>query len=346
MSSELQFPLESQYCQSQTENPDSLPGVEFALDIGSEEVTPAPVASACADDIKPTEYEDLIYLTGSDSFYLLSREGQSRCREAEQKLSALVVDIDDKEGKFQGLAKSGLMDALVSADLTSFLEGDEEKKRLSELRLLLAKPDESARRFFDDGKATHGYAWTHYVSGIESEYKKLEQKAISVARSKGYRYENGKLYGKRELEIQAEIKRYLKAREAFAGKKEVPPQEQLTVLKKTTSEFEELVAKTGYSAKGAAEYALANSKEKLAQIEKNLPELMESIETLALCGIATPEYALNQEGNGHDALAEYYQYLKEAKETEQQIQQKFKQLDSSTNLYAFADNTAEKCSEL
>ncbi|WED22867.1 hypothetical protein L3Q72_05595 [Vibrio sp. JC009] len=341
MPSEFQFTLESLYCHSQTENPDSLPGIESALDIGAEEVNPAPVASACADDIKPMEYEDLIYLTGSDSFYLLSQEGKSRCREAEQKLSALVVGVDDKEGKFQGLAKSGLMDALVSADLTSFLEGDEEKKRLSELRLLLAKPDESARRFFDDGKATHGYAWSHYISGIESEYKKLEQKAISAARSKGYRYENGKLYGKRELEIQDEIKRYLKAREAFAGKREVPPQEQLAALKKTTSEFEELVAKTGYSAKGAAEYALANSKEKLAKTEKSLPVLVASIETLALCGIATPEYALNQEGNGHDALAEYYQYLKEAKETEQRIQQKFKQLDSSTNLYAFADNAAQ-----
>lgn len=336
MSFEPNLSLESQYSQAQLDKPEVLPPLEQPIDIGTEVIAGC-VTSICDEASQKKEFEDLIYLPGTDKFYLITEEGASRLKVAEDSLSAMVIDAKDSE-KYAGLGKAGLLDGFISADLSSFLTDETEKNKFLEARRAIAKPEDAAKEWILENKVTHREAWPSYLASLKKAYQSLESDAVAKAEKLGYNYSNGNLYSPREEKIKAQVKRYITARAAFAGKKEETPTEQLEALKQTVQQLKEFVTKTTYHVQQAAKYALLNSEAKLAKKQKQLPELIASIEVLAMYGIATPEFALAEvEGGGHATLAAYYAYLKKAAEQKKRIQSKFHDLDTSTNKSAFSN---------
>ena len=337
MSESIEIIMQPFVTQQQMDSAETLSCPVPAEDIG-EEITPVPTESVCETSQAIVEYEDLMYLPATKAFYLLTAEAIERIKHAESQLESLFFTVADEQ-KYQGLAKAGLIDSFISADLASFLEG-KEKQDFIQARDYVQNPEKLASEFRQrvlNAKpgSVSAYEADASKKDYQNKYHNLKRKALSKAKSLKYKYQNGALYSEREVKIQAQIKRYNKAKSEFLGKKELPPQEQVEQMKQQLEDLQAFSSKACYHVGDAARYSRNHDLTLLAKQEKALPELMGAIESLANYSIATPEFALSAESHdGHASLARYYALYKDIEDIRASINNKMKATDEAGNKWA------------
>ncbi|PST95986.1 hypothetical protein C9I87_05430 [Photobacterium iliopiscarium] len=299
--------------------------------IGADQILFPSNIRTCSKDTSNKEYEDIAYFIEGKAFYLLDESACNYFKQAEKKLQG----AKNPEELMKTLAQSNILGGLLSADITSFI-ADVDKADYQELEEWLNNPLPHLN------ESTNAYGAAEWVKVQKKKRQVILDKAQAKAKSEGYIFEDGSLYSYREPKIKKAIKRYLAARESFLEESNITPQAQLEILKTRLQSLNKLNIVGGYHVKEAAEYAQKYLLKQIDNTEKQLEALTTSIEELAILGIATPELALAGQEElqaGQEHYAQYFDYLKKAKEFEESLHKRLKTLLKATNSYAIPPNS-------
>ncbi len=318
----------------------NLPASELPPCSGSISLAPVPV-STCQLKNETKKFKEIAYLTKSNAFYLLTETAVDYLNEAESLLKSRLSG--DYASMMQGLSKAKILDGLLSADVVSFMPEDVKKKYL-----------ESKQWLKEHAGSEYTFHFSFGELALDPEHDKHQRQVdacikvgIEQAKEQGYTYDKGQLYSEREIKTKKCVEKYIAAREVFAKDRTHAPEEQIKKLEQQLAQLRELfgtkLADGSYQILYIAEYQHTHLVDSLDKSNKAYNELCQCIEDLAKVGIATPELALaggKPTADGHSLLAEYHQYLQQAQEYKEALNQRIKEVVEATNGYAIPPSAA------
>lgn len=275
--------------------------------------------SVCEDKC----WADIIYITGTGDFWLLTQDVADALHEASDELADWVL-TEDPEQRMRHLAEeAGLLECFLPARPENFLDDDERqsaKEKLERLAELLNADRTEEEEEIDAGQrvsehrplmengwmwispliVSGSYAWDRLTRPEEtrliSELHSLYQTGTDKAKEAGYVLDGGRYYGAWEEEIEKALETYRQCREKFIREKvsvENPGEflsvsEALTEYQAFLKDCESMTPKDSSRCEVIGEYFQQSAE----QLDADVSAYQMSILTLATLGVATPEWAL------------------------------------------------------
>ncbi|PSJ20596.1 hypothetical protein CVH10_16710 [Halomonas sp. ND22Bw] len=350
-SSGASAPLEFTVLQLPFFNPPPAAGGEI------QEAAPHP----CEDDA----WADIIYLTGTGTFWLLTESVAESLHEAADELAGWV-DVDDPEARQVHLNDdAGLMECFLPArpenflneserqqcrnmlgrlaELTGETEGDAARRVAGHERLIedpgfwLTSPLIISLSYFHE-RAQHPEE-TRLVEELNALYRKGSERA----QAQGYVIDGSRYYGPWEDDIAEALETYRLCRERVVGDaisvtqpgELLPLQEALKEYQAFLADCESMSPKDSSRCTALVDYF----SERVELMNEDLKAYRDSIVTLATLGIATPEWALADPAlktsragldSGIDAFNHYHRLLKEAVEIHDDVEARLEEWTTAT----------------
>jgi hypothetical protein len=276
----------------------------------------------------PTHYADLIYEAGQNRFWLLREHTLNKLVAAADDLKKNLLTTDP-DSRINALNDAGLLEPFLEPKASSFLEAPESQRYL-EIERTLTNIRSRIERTQAEAKEQNGVNIdnTPHVSSEQSrligecqrdyhtlqrELAALDAKGHTVARDRGYRFENGHLYSAEALRAREIIQRYLKQRQKLldVGTPHFSEQD----IKQFTQEQDQWRAQAD-----PANHAFIRSERDIAEWVRHstgkfhYSELVKTLLEAAAYGLALPEYALKGDNEdiqeGFRKYEEYHNWLR------------------------------------
>ncbi|MCH4563090.1 hypothetical protein MKP05_08105 [Halomonas sp. EGI 63088] len=273
---------------------------------------PAPMACEAAP------WADILYLTGTGTFWLLTEEVADALHEAAEELAGWVK-VEDPIQRMEHLSKdAGVMECFLPARPENFLDeaereqAGEKLKRLGEL--MQERGDEEAdpaQRVsahtplsenpwfwvfpFPVG-ASRLWNWNDEETRLVEELHVLYRRGMELAREEGYVIEGGGYYGPWEAEIESALETYRQRRATIMRTTAsvdqpgalLPVREALVEYQAFLADCESMSPRDSSRCTAIGEF-ISHEAERL---DADLRAYCDSILALATLGVATPEWAL------------------------------------------------------
>jgi len=275
--------------------------------------------SVCEDKC----WADIIYITGTGDFWLLTQDVADALHEASDELADWVL-TEDPEQRMRHLAEdAGLIECFLPARPENFLDDGERqsvKEKLERLAELLNADRTEEEEEIDAGRrvseyrplmengwmwispllVSGSYAWDRLTRPEEtrliSELHTLYQTGTEKAKEAGYVLDGGRYYGAWEEEIEKALETYRQCREKFIREmvsvdnpgEFLSVSEALTEYQAFLEDCESMTPKDSSRCEVIRDYFQASAE----QLDADVSAYQMSILTLATLGVATPEWAL------------------------------------------------------
>lgn len=269
------------------------------------------------------QWADIIYITGTGDFWLLTQDIADALHEASDELADWVL-TEDPEQRMRHLAEdAGLIECFLPARPENFLDDSERqsvKEKLERLAELLNADRTEEEEEIDAGQrvseyrplmengwmwispllVSGSYAWDRLTRPEEtrliSELHTLYQTGTEKAKEAGYILDGGRYYGAWEEEIEKALETYRQCREKFIREKVsvdnpgefLSVSDALTEYQAFLEDCESMTPKDSSRCEVIGEYFQASAE----QLDADVSAYQMSILTLATLGVATPEWAL------------------------------------------------------
>ncbi len=296
----------------------------------------------CQDDA----WADVLYLTGTGTFWLLTQSAAESLHEAADELAAWI-EVEDPEARQVHLNEdAGLMECFLPARPENFLDEAERQQCrdvLSRLAELTGESEgDAARRAAEHERLTENpWFWVSPLivsaayfqeraqypeeTRLVEELNALYRKGSERAEAQGYVIEGSRYYGPWEDDITEALETYRRCRGRVVGDaisvtqpgELLPLQEALKEYQAFLADCESMSPKDSSRCTAIAGYF----SDRVEQMSDDLKAYRDSIVALATLGIATPEWALADPAlktsragldPGIDAFNHYNRLLKEA----------------------------------
>ncbi|WP_158611325.1 MULTISPECIES: LysM peptidoglycan-binding domain-containing protein [Pseudomonas] len=301
--------------------------------------TEAQPASAASFDEKaphPCEpvYANIIYATDEQAFWLLPERVASLMKEAAHKLGQQISPSKSPDERKKGLDESGLLEYFMEPVLANFLAGSQQE-RMKEIE---AEEPYLEARYLD--KRSTMVSDPRYqatpVSGYErlkdlyEEWRPLRDSALQIAESRGYAFEQGRLFSPEAMEARKRVQHYLIVRQKLfsLGELQVFSPEQTAELQaENKARLEVATASSAYDRTDYVKYLEWRDSN---QQGFKFKEYLDAIHSVAEYGLALPEYALmgsGEEDQLESGIAEFKKYLdleQQLLAVNQRLQEKYK----------------------
>ncbi|TVP52167.1 MAG: hypothetical protein EA345_01270 [Halomonas sp.] len=275
--------------------------------------------SVCEDKC----WADIIYITGTGDFWLLTQDVADSLHEASDELADWVL-TEDPEQRLRHLAEdAGIVECFLPARPENFLSNEERqsaKEKLERLAELLNADRTEEEAEIDAGQrvseyrplmengwmwispliVSGSYAWDRLTRPEEtrliSELHTLYQTGTEKAKEAGYILEGGSYYGAWEEEIEQALEIYRQCREKFIREmvsvdnpgEFVSVSDALTEYQAFLEDCESMSPKDSSRCEVIGDYFQQSAE----QLDADVSAYQMSILTLATLGVATPEWAL------------------------------------------------------
>ncbi|MFY0989244.1 hypothetical protein [Halomonas sp. C05BenzN] len=284
------------------------PAFDGGLDV------PTPMACEAAP------WADILYLTGTGTFWLLTQEVADALHEAAEELAGWVK-VEDPIQRLEHLSKdAGVMECFLPARPEYFLDeaereqAGEKLKRLGEL--MQERGDEEtdpAQRVSAHTPLNENFwfwvspllvgtprlwdrAWNGEETRLVEELHELYRRGMERAREEGYVIEGGGYYGPWEAEIESALESYRQCRAAVIQKHaSVDQPGALLPVREALVEYQAFLADCeSMSPRDSSRCAVIGDfvSSEADRLDADLRAYCDSILALATLGVATPEWAL------------------------------------------------------
>ncbi|WP_249978555.1 hypothetical protein [Vreelandella olivaria] len=268
-------------------------------------------------------WADIIYITGTGDFWLLTHEVAEALHEASDELAEWVL-TEDPEQRIRHLAEdAGLIECFLPAHPENFLNRDERnsaREKLERLAELLNADRKEGEEAIDAGQrvseyrpllengwlwlspliVSGSYAWDRLTRPEEtrliSELHALYQTGTEKAKEAGYVIDGGHYFGPWESEIEQALEVYRQCRERVirdvvsvsSPGMLIPVREALTEYQAFLADCESMSPVDSSRCEVIGDYFRQSAE----QLDEDVSTYQMSILTLATLGVATPEWAL------------------------------------------------------
>ncbi|MCK2184373.1 LysM peptidoglycan-binding domain-containing protein [Halomonas getboli] len=321
-----------------------------------QEAAPPP----CEDDA----WADILYLTGTGTFWLLTESVAESLHEAADELAGWVA-VEDPEARQVHLNDdAGLMECFLPARPENFLnEGERQQCRnmLSRLAELSGEAEgDAARRVAEhEGLTETDWFWvsplivsiSYYHERAQhpeetqllDELNALYRKGSERAQAQGYVIDGSRYYGPWEDDIAEALETYRLCRARVVGDaisvtqpgELLPLQEALKEYQDFLADCESMSPKDSSRCTALVDYF----SERVELMNEDIKAYRDSIVALATLGIATPEWALADPAlktsradldPGIDAFNHYNRLLKEAVDIYDDVEARLEEWTTAT----------------
>ena len=267
-------------------------------------------------------WADIIYLTGTGDFWLLTQDVTDALHEASKELSDWV-STEDPEQRLRHLAEdAGLVECFLPARPENFLDNSERQSAKQKLERLaeLLNADRNEDEEVDAGRrvseyrpllenellwlspliVSGSYAWDRLArpeeSRLISELHALYQTGAEKAKDAGYVLDGNRYFGSWEEEIEQALNTYRQCRQqvireviSISDPGELKPvREALTEYQAFLEDCESMSPVDSSRCDVLGDYF----QQEAEQLSAEVSAYQMSILTLATLGVATPEWAL------------------------------------------------------
>lgn len=308
--------------------------------LSTSEVTPGggevgkDASHPCEDDT----WADILYLSGTGTFWLLTQPVSDALHEAADQLAEIVAETDPQARMTKLSEEAGLAGCIMPATLDSFLNSDKRKDYLEKQRELARVEEVAASR-----NGASGRRGRRIARGLEHDIEELSREARRAAEAQGYEIDGDRFYGAWEDEIKAALETYRQCRARVADDaisvaepgELLPLQEALKEYQDFLADCESMSPKDSPRCTALADYF----SERVELMSEDLRAYRDSIVALSTLGIATPEWALADPAlnisragldPGIDAFNHYNRLLKELPEIAASMDAKLEDWRDST----------------
>ncbi|MGQ0334832.1 hypothetical protein [Halomonas elongata] len=314
----------------------------------------------CEDDA----WADILYLTGTGSFWLLTESVAESLHEAADELAGWIEEEDPEARQIHLNDDAGLMECFLPARPENFLDEAERqhcRDVLSRLAELTEETEgDAARRVTEHERLTenpwfwvsplivsaayfHERAQNPEETRLVEELDALYRKGSERAEAQGYVIDGGRYYGPWEDDITEALETYRRCRARVVGDaisvnqpgELLPLQEALKEYQAFLADCESMSPKDSSRCTALVDYF----SERVELMSEDLQAYRDSIVALATLGIATPEWALADPAlktsragldPGIDAFNHYNRLLKEAVDIYDDVEARLEEWTTAT----------------
>ncbi|MFM9272023.1 hypothetical protein ACJ7V3_17470 [Halomonas elongata] len=237
----------------------------------------------CEDDT----WADILYLSGTGTFWLLTQPVSDALHEAADQLAEIVADPDPQSRMERLSDEARLTDCIMPARVENFLNKDKLKSYQEKTRELALEEEEAERSEYGSSPLMQGRRMNELRDSIAA----LRREGQREAERQGFEIEGERYYGAWEQEIETVLARYRECRQDYVERfieGEVPVGDAIRYAFRYTAlcgGVSPYVARQSCPVEDYAHYLdEQNDSAEAAYIQ--------SILQLAAMGIATPELAL------------------------------------------------------
>jgi hypothetical protein len=288
----------------------------------------------CEDDT----WADILYLSGTGTFWLLTQPVSDALHEAADQLAEIVKESDPERRMERLSEEAGLAGCIMPAAPESFLSSEKRKDYQEKQRELARVEEEAASR-----NGASGRRGRRIARGLEHDIEVLSREAHRAAEAQGFEIDGDRFYGAWEEEIMAALEAYRHCRARVIGDaisvtepgELLPLQEALKEYQAFLADCESMSPKDSPRCTTLADYF----SERVELMSEDLRAYRDSIVALSTLGIATPEWALADPAlnisragldPGIDAFNHYNRLLKELPEIAASMDAKLEDWRDST----------------
>lgn len=276
------------------------------------------------------EYEDILYVTGSDCFWLVSEKSAKLINQAVSDFKKKVFTVSTGGEMIPKLAEAGC-DLFISINPAVFLEG-QDKSRWEELESYRKQTQEKLDKNYEnilkeDEQKTKNrqpltahpldmvlYKEVQKMYAQQKELDRLTEKGFQKAESIGYLVDrkHHEIFDPRQKKIKQALDSYISNSALFSDRTKTPDK-QINDVKSYLDSLCELNKKIRFHSPDL-DQEMFRLTTQLTKLQSGLKNLLIAISELAGLGIAMPEYALAGVHNldqGADAYATWFSYLAE-----------------------------------
>ncbi|MDR5905682.1 hypothetical protein [Franzmannia qiaohouensis] len=317
------------------------------------------VESACQHVCEEQCWADILYLPGTHTFWLLTKDVSDTLLEAAEQLKTWTQEEDAGERLRLLNEEAGLMECLLPTRAENFLD-DAERARFQEcferLVEITAAEESTLEERIAHQRTLMQQLWRHsapvalsrWISrrispeayDLEEELRRLYRQGLNRAQEAGYHLEGERYYGPWEAEIERALETYRTCRAEAQRQYHFNPgsggEPTPFSLQEVLAEYQTFIELCESNPPEEAAQAcgfVGHVQELAAQQESKYKDYLDSILTLASLGVATPELALSPPGSmeeGVEAFDDYCRALKEGVELHQAVEEKLSEWESGT----------------
>lgn len=312
-------------------------------------------------------WADILYLTGTGTFWLLTEEVADALHSAAEELAGWVKGEDPIQRLEHLNTDAGLLECFLPARPENFLNEAERKQAREKLKRLAELMQERGDEELDPAQRVSNHTplsenpwfwvsptivgaprlWDRLTNPEETrlleELHELYRQGTERARAAGYVVEGSGYYGPWEAEIEQALETYRQCRAAvIQNKASVDQPGTLLPVRQALVEYQAFLADCeSMSPKDSSRCAVIGDfiHDEAQQLDADLQAYCDSILALATLGVATPEWALADAPisttpagleRGVEAFDHYNRVLKEASTLFEAVEAKLGQWATAT----------------
>ncbi|MDT8893326.1 hypothetical protein RSO41_01550 [Halomonas sp. I1] len=248
---------------------------------GGDEVGAEP-PHPCEDN----QWADILYLSGTGSFWLLTQSVSDALHEAADQLAGIVAESDPQRRLQKLNAESGLTDCIMPASVESFMTPEQRDTYRNKQRELV---DANAQKASSRGASIRRAS--RKINELKGEIAALEGQGRKAAEEQGYEVEGDRYYGAWENAIDAALGTYQQSRAAYVLRAQTQGEAWKEALQEANRYMSSCQTRNPEEALSTCD--VLNYADYLDEANGSVEAgYLQSILRLASMGVATPEFAL------------------------------------------------------